>query len=266
MGAADPVYFYDRSSRVPTLTALEEILAATRIAAFVKRETTAPRSRRMRTVAVLVFAAFGAASCGPKATPSSAVRPAAVHDALMRIEDPLDGVSRIRVAVRLVRSGEGTAKAEWSGWLPLDGKAVVATDTDEQGLGELQMVVEMIRARALVGDVLSARPYRWAWEGAMVRGTVDGGGYVSVRFDDRQRISFVRTNAPGRPAALDLRYDAKTSWVSEIDVHEDGMDLGMRWTRRDGGLFDLDVGAEAGGAAGEIHVRVLELEKAPKAP
>ena len=86
---------------------------------------------------------------------------------------------------------------------------------------------------------------------------------MSVRFDDRKRISFVRTNAPGRPAALDLRYEGKSGWISEIDVHDEGMDLGMRWTRREGTLFDLDVGAATDDAAGEIHVRVLEIEKPP---
>lgn len=216
--------------------------------------------------APLVLAALcgmGGVACAGKSSPGgdSPVRPVPVHDAMKRIEDPLTGASRIRVAVRLVRSGEEQAKAEWAGWLPLDGKAVVATDTDEQGLGELQMVVEMIRPRALLEDLLSARPYRWVKEDGVHRGTVDGGGYVSVRLDDRKRISFVRTNAPGRPPALDLRYEGKSGWISEIDVHEEGMDLGMRWTRREGGLFDLDVGAATDDAAGEIHVRVLEMEK-----
>ena len=203
------------------------------------------------------------AGCGPKvAATANGSPPAAVEDAMARIEDPLAGASRIRVDVRLVRSGEDKAKAEWSGWLPLDGKAVVANDTDEEGLGELQMVVDMINARALLTDVLGALPYRWAREGGVLRGTVDGNRHVSVRFDDRRRISFLRTNAPGRPPAIDVRYEGASSWISEIDVHEEGLDLGMRWIRRDGGLFDLDVGAATDGAAGEIHVRVLEIEKA----
>lgn len=194
-------------------------------------------------------------------------RPPGVQSAFDQIQDPLRGAARIRVAVQLVRAGETKAKAEWAGWLPLDGKSELPGSGDEEDeLGELQMVVEMIRPRALVDDVLGARPYRWAKEGDLYRGTVEGGGYVSVRLDDRKRIAFIRTNAPGRPRGLDLRYDRKTSWVAEMDVHDEGLDLGMRWTSRDGGLLDLDVGAATDDAAGEIHVRVLEIERAADSP
>jgi hypothetical protein len=190
-----------------------------------------------------------------------------VQEAFERIEDPLGDASRIRVGVQLVRAGQAKTKAEWAGWLPLDGKSALPGSGDEDDeLGELQMVVEMIRPRLLVADVLGARPYRWAKEGDLFRGTVEGGGYVSVRLDDRKRIAFVRTNAPGRPRGLDLRYEGKTWWVSELDVHDEGLDLGMRWTSRDGGLLDLDVGAATDDAAGEIHVRVLEIERAADAP
>ena len=206
--------------------------------------------------------------CAPKLAPYASAgplaRPPAVQKAYDAIRDPLGDATRIRVAVQLVRAGEQKAKAEWSGWLPLDGKSEVpGSAAGEDELGELQMVVEMIRPRALVDDVLGARPYRWAREGDLYRGTMDASGsYVSVRLDDRDRIAFIRSNAPGRPRGLDLRYEGKTSWVSEMDVHDDGLDLGMRWTARAGGLLDLDVGAATDDAAGEIHVRVLEIERA----
>lgn len=208
------------------------------------------------------------AGCSPRVAlpdPSPFARPAAVQQGLEKITEPLRGASRIRVAVRLVRAGERTAKAEWTGWLPLDQTDALPSGNAEDELGELQMVVEMIRPRRLVEDLLGARPYRWAKEGDVYRGTLDAGGYVSVRLDGRKRIAFVRTDAPGRPRGLDLRYDGKSGWVSEMDVHDEGLDLGMRWTAREGGLLDLDVGAATVHAAGEIHVRVLEIDRMPDA-
>lgn len=222
----------------------------------------------MRT-SVSILTCVVLAGCGPKSgTPGADAvspfsRPAPVQRALDGLADPLRDAARIRVSVQLVRAGQEKTRAEWAGWLPLPG----ADDEAGDDLGELQIVVEMIRPRVLVEDVLGARPYRWTKEGGLYRGTMDaGGGYVSVRLDDRKRIAFVRTNAPGRPRGLDLRYEGKTSWVSELDVHDENLDLGMRWKARDGGLLDLDVGAATDDAAGEIHVRVLEIERAAEPP
>ena len=222
--------------------------------------------------AVAVLLATAAAGCGPKepaASSGSAAassRPAVIDRAIERIEDPLEGVARVRALVKIVKpGGPGEGTATWGGWIPVNGKGALEGDGDGESLGDMDMVLSMLRARTMVRDLVSSRVYAWSKRSGVHRGTTPQGGFVSVRLDDEKRITFVRSDAPYQPRALDIRYAGDTGWVKELDAKDEDIDIAIRWTRRDDGMLDVDAALSVTGMPelGEVHVRILEVERAP---
>ena len=162
----------------------------------------------------------------------------------------------MRLAVRLERGGEDAAEAEWTGWVPLEGAGGEAP-----AFGELQMVLDLLDTRGLVLETFppAAALFEWTREGDLVHGTGATGAFATVRLDGRGRIVFARSNL----GQVEVRYERGSDRVAAMDLREGGIDVQVRWSWRDSGVFDLDLVAREpdGAIAGVVGVRVLEIDR-----